>query len=672
MQSSKLLNGFVKALATVEGQIDKVLDINGQSGNENKGMAAKTSVADAAQWLNWGDGMSFITPGSIDKKTTGPAPVVSSVDSTEQKAVVSAPKESVTDKHVVTSTSESIDKEAAVPAEIVVSDIPVPVVVEDNAQPASPGKDNGESPDDNRGNILADNSGEILKQREEQLLKMMKENAELVEDKERSESKVALLMKQLEEMESKVSIFGGNNQNASELQVALKSREEQVKQLMEEGQKLSEFNGKLHQAVKKIKAKEQETQNALNALQEKYVSTKNECANLTEKVSQLEESEKQHLASVQTANETNLSQAKQISKLEEELRVKKDQLENLQKNLDAAWHEVNEIKKQQTEINSQVESESLKKQQDLNAELLSKVELLKKDNESMKHNYEKELSSLRSSLVRSENDIGWKEDQHRKEIALYQQRIQDAEARNEELTASIQDSAKPFIRQINALKTQQAQSQQLFENVEKSLTQRLSAAETEKITALNNLKHLEQRVLVLEAQLKAEKEAESKHKLSLDSLRNELNRELELREDLQEKIISLENKLSEIETEKRLELEEVKASAEIVWKKRFEEESRDMMDRIKVLERSLQDKEKDIERLREFNNLKEGNAIQTESPAPRVSRDPSISSPTSASKGTLFDHYQQNHRVATLEAQISSLRNQLEQSLQQKGKYFLQ
>jgi hypothetical protein len=286
MQSSKLLNGFVKALATVEGQIDKVLDINGQSGNENKGMAAKTSVADAAQWLNWGDGMSFITPGSIDKKTTGPAPVVSSVDSTEQKADVSAPKESVTDKHVVTSTSESIDKEAAVPAEIVVSDIPGPVVVEDNAQPASPGKDNGESPDDNRGNILADNSGEILKQREEQLLKMMKENAELVEDKERSESKVTLLMEQLEEMESKVSIFGGNNQNASELQVALKSKEEQVKQLMEEGQKLSEFNGKLHQAVKKIKAKEQETQNALNALQEKYVSTKNECANLTEKVSQ--------------------------------------------------------------------------------------------------------------------------------------------------------------------------------------------------------------------------------------------------------------------------------------------------------------------------------------------------------------------------------------------------
>jgi hypothetical protein len=62
------------------------------------------------------------------------------------------------------------------------------------------------------------------------------------------------------------------------------------------------------------------------------------------------------------------------------------------------------------------------------------------------HSFYWKLFELRTSLERSQNEMGWKEDNFRKEIAALQSRLQDADARQEDLAFMGHEATKPLLR----------------------------------------------------------------------------------------------------------------------------------------------------------------------------------------------------------------------------------
>jgi chromosome segregation ATPase len=128
------------------------------------------------------------------------------------------------------------------------------------------------------------------------------------------------------------------------------------------------------------------------------------------------------------------------------------------------------------------------------------------------------------TITRLESDAGWKEDQHVQEIQTLQNRLQAAEARNDDLSASIQESNRPLLRQIEALQSQHSASQRTWETVERQWTDRLRHIEVERESAVDQLKIIrasmattEQRFALCERQLAEESKEKSRWMVQFES-----------------------------------------------------------------------------------------------------------------------------------------------------------
>lgn len=252
-----------------------------------------------------------------------------------------------------------------------------------------------------------------LNTRERQLMSAMEENRNLNVLVEQLRSQIAGLERKAAD--------GGNR----ELRRLLEEREEEVaakeqiiQELMAEGEKLSKAELKATQTIKDLRKERKEHEKSTQEMQKKFEASVAEIADLKGQIAATSDTERSLRDALRTLGELNDSQTANILKLEGEVSTLKDDKGNLQMALERAWAELSETRRLAAAQNSAAQSEALEKELEKNQELHTKLEQAKREMAKIEMDARKEISDLRATLARSEEESGWKEDNLRKEIQV--------------------------------------------------------------------------------------------------------------------------------------------------------------------------------------------------------------------------------------------------------------
>jgi len=201
-----------------------------------------------------------------------------------------------------------------------------------------------------------------------------------------------------------------------QLRQQLSDKEEEAKNLLYEGEKLSKDQLKLSNTIKSLRAKESKNDKTIGELQTRVNQLEAEGKALKEKIEWFETSDKRLRETIDSLNHTNDTQVKQLVKLEGDIVLLKDEKSNIQTALDKAWSELAETRKQMAEATTAATSEALEKEVKANEELHKKLELIQKQADSTEATLKREIVELQATLARVTDEAGWKEDTLRKEV----------------------------------------------------------------------------------------------------------------------------------------------------------------------------------------------------------------------------------------------------------------
>uniref|UniRef100_A0A8C5YZU8 TATA element modulatory factor 1 n=1 Tax=Marmota marmota marmota TaxID=9994 RepID=A0A8C5YZU8_MARMA len=160
------------------------------------------------------------------------------------------------------------------------------------------------------------------------------------------------------------------------------------------------------------------------------------------------------------------------------------------------------------------EGEKLSKQQLHNSNIIKKLRSKDKDNENTiaklnkkvrdleeELQHLKQVGDLRLALQRAEQAAARKEDCLRHEISELQQRLQEAENRNQELSQSVSSTTRPLLRQIENLQATLGSQTSSWEKLEKSLSERLAESQTLLAAAVERERAATEELLAIKTQM---------------------------------------------------------------------------------------------------------------------------------------------------------------------------
>ncbi|XP_066151451.1 TATA element modulatory factor isoform X2 [Euwallacea fornicatus] len=265
------------------------------------------------------------------------------------------------------------------------------------------------------------------------------------------------LRKQLDQAKLDVATRMSKN----ELEAAVSEKDEIIKELREEGEKLSKQQLQHSNIIKKLRVKEKEHENTIRHLKETNESLSLETERLKKSLSAKEDVERTQIEAVHNLTTKNKKLDNELSKLKSQLEDLTQKFDTTKKSLDAAKKEL--IDKSRTS------SELVARQQ-----LLEKLENEKRMTESQNEDVINQLDDLRYQLRKSEEEHVKKEQKFKQENNNLLRRLEEAENRNEELSQSVMEISKPLVRQLENLQAAHSLKMSSFEKVEKELTLRIS------------------------------------------------------------------------------------------------------------------------------------------------------------------------------------------------------
>ncbi|KAI8806168.1 TATA element modulatory factor 1 TATA binding-domain-containing protein [Cladochytrium replicatum] len=378
--------------------------------------------------------------------------------------------------------------------------------------------------------------------------------------------------------------------SSSSFERTLADKEEQIKGLMEEGEKLSKTELKSSTMIKKLRTRQTELEKEAKELQKKLDQSLAETAEVKERLARVADSEKRQNDSLRHMAESGQKHEAQVLKLESDLNSAKELNVSLQAQLDRAWQQLAEVRKQQAEANSVAQTEALEREIKANEQLHQQLDEVRSEAEATTAALKKELQELRMALARVEDETGWKEDVARKEITGLQNRLQAAEARNEELSSITQNSTKPLLRQIEMLQQQHAIAQKQWEHVEESMTIRLREMEVFRSTAAEKERAWSERLTDLNARIASADASYARERQEKSSLLTELESARHRNDLLEIQIRDLKTKIETLKNSHARELEDAKENYEDMLQHQLEQA------REQIAERERQRVEKEVQK----------------------------------------------------------------------------
>ncbi|KMQ96875.1 tata element modulatory factor [Lasius niger] len=291
-------------------------------------------------------------------------------------------------------------------------------------------------------------------------------------------------------------------------------KDEIIKELREEGEKLSKQQLQHSNIIKKLRVKEKETDATIKSQKEQIEEQNTELERLKRSLHAKEEVERSQIEAVHTLTAKTKKQEKEILTLQEKLDNTVHKMEAYKKSLDAAKVELTETK--ETLLAMEEELKEAVDNAGESCQLFAQVEDLK-----LKYRQAEEAHVKREEFLKHENSELLK-------------RLEAAEARSEELSESVSIATKPLLRQLEQLQANLLHKSNSFMKQEKILSEK----NIELQSKVENL-------IEMDRLLREEN-------VNLKSKESHLESKLNLKEKEKAKLQELYDKLKE-ETEKLLE-----------------------------------------------------------------------------------------------------------------------
>uniref|UniRef100_A0A8D2N172 TATA element modulatory factor 1 n=1 Tax=Zonotrichia albicollis TaxID=44394 RepID=A0A8D2N172_ZONAL len=266
--------------------------------------------------------------------------------------------------------------------------------------------------------------------------------------------------------------------NTNETAELLKEKEEQIKGLMEEGEKLSKQQLQNSNIIKKLRAKEKERENINTKQSKKIKELEEELQHLKQVLDGKEDLEKQHRDSIKQLNSVVERQEKDLTKLQAQVEELEERNRSVQAALDSAYKELADLHKANATKDSEAQEAALSREMKAKEELGLALEKAQEEARQQQEALAIQVADLRLALQRAEQQAARKEDYLRQEIGELQQRLQEAESRNQELSQSVTSATRPLLRQIENLQATLGAQTSAWEKLEKNLSDRLGESQT--------------------------------------------------------------------------------------------------------------------------------------------------------------------------------------------------
>ncbi|RZC32958.1 TATA element modulatory factor, partial [Asbolus verrucosus] len=360
------------------------------------------------------------------------------------------------------------------------------------------------------------------------------------------------LRKQLEQSKQEAAA----RMSKSELEALISEKDETIKELREEGEKLSKQQLQHSNIIKRLRAKEKENKSTIKHLKETIEDLSSETDRLKRLLTAKEEVERSQIEAVHQLTAKN-------KKLDGEVAKFQSQLDDLTQKYDTAKKSLDAVKKELVDKN-RASSELLAREH-----MLESLENEKRLTESQNAAIINELEDLRGKLRQLDLDYAKKEQVLRKGNNELLRRLEDAEERNEELSQSVLEVSKPLVRQLESLQAMHAIKVSQFEKIEQELTLKISDLQSRLQTSLNteravkdesvslrsklsdvesemsSLNHQNEMIKVQLEQQKTEKQiAEQDLKREIDELKENLKMEKQKIEELSRDASNLQEQLA--------------------------------------------------------------------------------------------------------------------------------
>uniref|UniRef100_A0A671V756 TATA element modulatory factor 1 n=1 Tax=Sparus aurata TaxID=8175 RepID=A0A671V756_SPAAU len=289
--------------------------------------------------------------------------------------------------------------------------------------------------------------------------------------------------------------------NSSDTMEIIREKEEQIRGLLEEGEKLSKQQLQHSNIIKKLRVKEKESDTKITKLQKKIKEQDEELRQLQQVLDGKEEVEKQHRENIKKLNAVVERQEKELSRLQTESEELQEKNRSLQAALDKSYKELGELHKVNASRASEAEEAALSRNTQAKEQLSLALEKAQEEARIQQEALADQVADLRLALQRAEQQQARKEDYLREEISELQQRLQEAETRNQELSQSVTSTTRPLLRQIENLQASLGGQTASWEKLEKNISDRLADAQTQLAVAVEKERSATEELLSIKSQL---------------------------------------------------------------------------------------------------------------------------------------------------------------------------
>ncbi|XP_034948733.1 TATA element modulatory factor [Chelonus insularis] len=322
-------------------------------------------------------------------------------------------------------------------------------------------------------------------------------------------------------------------------------KDEIIKQLREEGEKLSKQQLQHSTIIKKLRVKEKENEATVKSLTEQLEEQSSELDRLKRSLYAKEEIERTQIEAVHTLTARVKKQEKEFSTLQEKFDNTTHKMNAYKTSLDAAKTELAE-----TKFNCSVAEEELKRVLETAGEscrLSSQVEDLKTKIKLDEENFVKKID-----LLKQENSDLLK-------------RLEAAEVRSEELSESVTLATKPLLRQLEQLQANLTYKSNTFMKQEKIMSDKIEELQTKlenmastDRTLMEENVNLKTKISTLESQVKRVELDKSKVEELYEKQKSENAKLIKEIEKLRLKIETLEKSHHDEVRELKREIESLK------------------------------------------------------------------------------------------------------------------
>ncbi|XP_034544158.1 TATA element modulatory factor [Notolabrus celidotus] len=333
--------------------------------------------------------------------------------------------------------------------------------------------------------------------------------------------------------------------NPSDTMEIIREKEEQIRGLLEEGEKLSKQQLQHSNIIKKLRVKEKDSDSRIIKQQKKIKELDEELKTLQQVLDGKEEVEKQHRENIKKLNAVVERQEKELNRVQADSEELQEKNRSIQAALDSSYKELAELHKANASKASEAEEAALSRQIQAKEQLSLTLEKAQDEARLQQEALADQVADLRVALQRAEQQQARKEDYLREEISELQQRLQEAETRNQELSQSVTSATRPLLRQIENLQASLGGQTASWEQLEQNISDRLVDAQAQLAVAVQKERSATEELMSIKSQLAS---LESQNSLlrqekarTLAQLDGERNKREKIEDESSREHVELEN-----------------------------------------------------------------------------------------------------------------------------------